>query len=191
MKWTLPLSDRIEATAPIIAARNAAEYLQKVIRPSLRRAVDERRLAVGIADIHKHVKVTSSTRERDAFDLVGGRYNQSRDPRLADLRTPDSGWLSFSAILRPIPEGLEVVAYDVERVFGPYDYPAWIRFDLNPRGHPNDQRGIRSHFHSDNDDVQLHAPIFAPHELIDILLSDLGPQGGRKHRTKGIIGERA
>lgn len=189
MRWVSPLSDRIEATAPLIAAQNAAEYLQKAIRPRLRKAVDEGRLAIGISDIHQHVKVTRSEHERDAFDLVGGRYNQRRDPRLADLRTPDDGWLFFSAILRPVAAGLQVVAYDIERVFGPHHRPAWIRFDLNPPGHPNDHRGIRSHFHVDNDDLQLHAPIFAPHELLEILLSDLGPRQGRKPRTKGIIGD--
>lgn len=190
MKWVPPLSGRIEATAPTIDTRTAKDYLQRVIRPRLRKAVDEGRLAIGIHDIPRHVKVTPSEREHDAFDLVGGRRNPDRDPRLADLRTPDSGWLFFAAILRPVPSGLEIVAYDVERVFGPYDHPAWVRFDLNALGHPNDQRGIRSHFHANNDDLQLHAPIFAPHELIDILLSDLGPQQGRKPRRKGIIGER-
>jgi hypothetical protein len=191
MKWAVPLAERIEATGPIINARSADDYLRRAIRPSLLKAANEGRLAVGDHEISRHVQVTRSKDTMDASDLVGGRYNQDRDHGLADLRTADGGWLFFLAVLRPHPGGLEVLAYDIERVFGPDHRPAWVRFDLNPRGHANDVRGLRSHFHADNDDLQLHAPIFAPHELIELFLGDLGPQGGRKPRAKGFVGERS
>jgi hypothetical protein len=177
------LADRIASTAPLIHAHKAHEYLDRFIRPRLHKAANEDRLAIGAHAISKHVRVVQpSVLDRHAFDLVGGRRNFKRKPELVDLPTPDGGWIFFAAVLQPTNQGLEVVGYNIERFFGQDHRPAWIRFDYNEAGHENDHRGLRSHFHPGNDDIQLPAPIFAPHELIDFLLGGLGPREGRRAR---------
>jgi len=183
---TIPLSERIAFTAPLIRARSPGTYLRDHIRPRLLRAFNEDRLTISVHDISSFVKVTTSTLERDAFDLIGGRRNFRRDLELADIKTPDGGWLSFSAILRPKDNFLELLGYTFERVFEQESCPAWVRYDYNERGHDNEGRGLRSHIHASDDDMQLPAPILAPHELIDLLLGDLGPRHDRKQRTKGL-----
>lgn len=141
--------------------------------------------SVEVVMISRSVRVTRGERVTDAFDLVGGRRNFDRDPALADLRTPDGGWITFSAVLRPNRETLEILAYTFERVFRSDAQPRFVRFDYNVLDHDNDKRGLRSHVHPGNDDMQLPSPILAPHELIELLLGEMGPAADRAPRTKG------
>ena len=141
--------------------------------------------SVEVVMISRSVRVTRGERVTDAFDLVGGRRNFDRDPALADLRTPDGGWITFSAVLRPNRETLEILAYTFERVFRSDAQPRFVRFDYNVPDHDNDKRGLRSHVHPGNDDMQLPSPILAPHELIELLLGEMGPAADRAPRTKG------
>lgn len=177
---------RLGNTAPPIACKTAREYLRSFVRPALLRAVNEDVLAVGSHEISRHVRVVSSKLAEGAYDLVGGRRNFKRREELADLRTHDGGWLFFNAVVRPEAGELQIVAYDVERVFGPGHRPRWVRYDYNEPGHPNEARGLRSHLHPGNDDIQLPSAVFAPHELIEILLGPLGPQGQRRRRTSTL-----
>ncbi|MEM9461324.1 MAG: hypothetical protein AAGF11_44580 [Myxococcota bacterium] len=185
------MSERIAKTAPLIDVRSPRDYLDRVIRTQLLNAVNEGMLAVGPHEISRHVRIDDQSKQvppdTHAADLVGGRRNNKRREALADLRTPDGGWLSFSAVLRPKDGKVEVVAYNVERVYRRDDCPHWIRFDFSPPGHDNDQRGMRSHVHPGDDDLQLPAPIFAPHELIALLLDPPGPSDTRKPRAKGEV----
>jgi|GEM_PF-3580835 len=181
----IPLAARIAATSVAIDARSAGDYLQREIRPRLLKAIHEERLDAGLHEISRSVRVTRSERVTDAFDLVGGRRNFDRDPALADLRTPDGGWITFSAVLRPNGDTLEILAYTFERVFRSDAQPRFVRFDYNVPDHDNDKRGLRSHVHPGNDDMQLPSPILAPHELIELLLGEMGPAADRAPRTKG------
>lgn len=179
-----PLSERIAQTAPLIDVRSPRDYLDRVLRPQLLAAIDEGKLEIGAHAISKCLVIHDKSKVLDgAADLVGGRRNNQRSPELADLRTPGGGWLFFAAVMRAVEGGCEIVAYNIERVYGPECDPCWVRFDLSPPGHDNDERGMGSHFHPSNDDLQLPAPIFAPHELIEFLLEPLAPSDGRKPRS--------
>ena len=189
-QWVTPLPERIAKTAPLINVRSPRDYLERVLRPCLLSAANEGKLAVGPHAISRNIRIdgpSTQVSDKHAADLVGGRRNNERREEQADLLTPDGGWLSFSAVLRPKDSKVEVVAYNVERVYRRDDGPHWIRFDFSPPGHDNDQRGMRSHVHPGDDDLQLPAPIFAPHELIALLLDPPGPSGDRKPRAKGEI----
>ncbi|MCC6877748.1 MAG: hypothetical protein IT378_25790 [Sandaracinaceae bacterium] len=184
----IPLAERIQRTAPIIDGRKPDDYLMRV-RGRLNRACDDGVLAIGPHDISKHVRITESKLESDAFDLTGGRRNFDRKDALADLRMSDGGWIFFAVILRPVNEGLEVLAYNVERVFAKGS-PSWIRFDYNEPEHRNDQRGLRSHMHPANDDLILPAPIFDLEELLDLFLRGYGTSPGAKRRKARKKGKR-
>ncbi|MCX4242100.1 hypothetical protein [Paraliomyxa miuraensis] len=186
-EWVPPLAKRIARTTPLIDCRSPGHYFEKVIRSCLQRATIEGWLEGGSQTISRHIRLdrrSAQVPEQGAQDLIGGPKNFRRRKDDAVLHTPDGGWLSFSAVLRPYESQVEVLAYNFERV---YDARAsrWLRFDLNPSGHDNDHRGLRAHFHPSSDDLQFPSPIFAPHELIDLLLAPPIPPDDRKPRTKG------
>ena len=182
-----PLHERVSLTAPRIEIRDAEDYLKRAIRKRLLIASNQGRLRVGSHTISSVVRVLPSNDRRDAFDLVGGRRNFDRRTDLVDLWMPDGGWIFFAAILVPTSAGLEVHAYDFERVYGDGSTPRWVRFDYNHAEHANDERGFRAHLHPSNDDLMLPSPILAPHELLDLLLPQDPPPGERKARTKGTL----
>lgn len=188
-QWVPHFSERIAGTAPRIDVRSPEDYLKRVIRPTLISASNEGRLTVASNAIAQHVRLDRRSKEMPdtpgASDLVGGNKDFGRKRENAALFTPDGGWLSFSMVLRPHDGGVEVLAYNVERVYESSHRPYWIRFDLSPPGHANDLRGMRSHFHPDNPDIQLPSSIFAPHELIELLLPAPTAAGERKPRSKG------
>lgn len=178
------IAERVEGTSPMVSARTGEDYLARAVRPLLLSAIDDGRLAIPIHELSKHVRVTKTKDAR--FELVGGRKNFARQPDLNDLRMRGGGSITFAATLRVVADGLEVEAYNFERTFSPDHRPAFVRFDLNPRGHANDTRDIRSHLHPGNDNIQLPAPIFAPHELLELLLGDFGADRDRAARAKGL-----
>lgn len=182
---TPALHERIAKTRPLIDARSPEDYFKHAVRRCLLRAADEGWLTSGPHTISQHVRLdrrSAQIPEHGAQDLIGGPKNFARRKDDAVLHTSDGGWLSFSAVLRPSEGQVEILAHNFERV---HDDRAsrWLRFDLNPSGHDNDHRGLRAHFHPSNDDLQLPSPIFAPHELIDLLLAPPVPPGDRKPRT--------
>lgn len=177
------IAQRVEGTCPTLAFLKGWDYLTRAVKPPLLAAINEERLTVPIQDLARHVRITQPV--GTSFELVGGRRNFARSPDLVDLRMRDGGWITFSASLRMVDGGLKIEAYNFERVFSTSHNPPFVRFDLNPTGHDNDLRHIRSHLHPGNDDIQLPAPIFAPHELLELLLADFATLGKRALRTKG------
>ncbi|UJR83204.1 hypothetical protein [Sandaracinus amylolyticus] len=179
------LHERVAAGAPIIGIHDAEDYLRRAIRKRLIVASNQGRLSAGAHDISRAVRVQPSDEKEGAFDLIGGRRNFGRVRELVDLRMPDGGWLFFMAILIPHADGLEVFAYNCERVYSEGASPRWVRFDYNEDGHRNDERGLRAHMHPGNDDLMLPSPILAPHELLDVFLLGGILDAERKTRTKG------
>lgn len=178
-----PLGTRIEASAEILNFRDGEDYLARAIRPVLKRAIDEDVLAIGIEQLGRHVRVTNAASRK--YELTGGRLNFGRTRDLVDLWMRDGGWITFAATLGHHDDGLALLAYSFERVFAEDYVPRWVRYDLNPEGHANDVRGLRAHLHPGNDDLQLPAPIVAPHELLELFLGETGPTGDRRERSKG------
>jgi hypothetical protein len=49
--------------------------------------------------------------------------------------------------------------------------PSFIRFDLNPPGHPNEERELRAHLHPGCDDLLLPSLILEPLEALELMLT--------------------
>lgn len=171
--WAKPLHERIERTSPLINARTARDYLDRALRPRLNGVIAPRAIS-------QHVRVTS-----DGLQIIGGQIDQGRNPALAQLHVEGGGWITFSVTVEPTNEGLELRGYVFERVFPSEAHVRFIRFDLNPEGHANDTRELRSHMHPGHDDWMLPAPILAPHELLHVMLTKFGARGERSERSKG------
>jgi hypothetical protein len=115
--------------------------------------------------------------------IVGGEKNFHRDLEKAHFRRNDDAWFDFVITVREGEEGVELVAYNFEIRFpdscGP---PPFIRFDLNPPGHPNEEHGVRSHVHPGTDNYSMPSPVFDPIEILDLFLSGLAPRNPEKRR---------
>lgn len=83
-------------------------------------------------------------------------------------------WFHFTLTVAPRHgQQLDLVAYDFELVFPDGSHPLFIRFDLNPPEHHNEDEGLRSHVHPGTDDFSAPSPLMSPLEILDVLLHDL------------------
>ena len=117
--------------------------------------------------------------ERGAQALVGGSKNFHRSLDLPHFTRDDGGWFDFAITAREQNGALELLAYNFELRF-PVSPPGlgqppppFVRFDLNPPGHSNADRGLRAHVHVGHDDLSVPAPILSPEEILDLLLYGL------------------
>ncbi|MEZ4405438.1 MAG: hypothetical protein R3A52_02940 [Polyangiales bacterium] len=120
-------------------------------------------------------------------DSDGQPKNFRRDRALAHFTRADGAWFDFGfTLLERRGAPVEVVAYDAELRFVRDDdspVPPWVRFDLNPPGHDNDGRALRSHLHPATDDWEVPAPTLSPVELLDLLVFGCCVAPGRAPRA--------
>jgi hypothetical protein len=112
----------------------------------------------------------------------GIEINRDRDPSLPCFKRSDGAWFDFHIHLRPYDGelehhrgSLELLGYGYEIRF-PVELGCdvrWLRFDLNHPGHPNEAKGVRSHFHPGDEELQAPSAVLHPQEALELLLSDL------------------
>lgn len=96
---------------------------------------------------------------------VGNVRNFRRDRQ-------DGAWFDFQLLAREHAGATSIIAYGFElRMHGDHPFP-FVRFDLNPPGHGNDDEGLRSHLHLGTDDegYSVPAPVMSPLEILDLFL---------------------
>jgi len=81
-------------------------------------------------------------------------------------------WLVTSSVTQTVTE-------DTNEERGP---PSFIRFDLNPPGHPNEEHGVRSHLHPGTDDYSVPSAVFDPIEILDLFLFGMVPRDPDRRR---------
>jgi hypothetical protein len=163
----LALQERILRLEPALPEEPRA--LVADMRSTLRMASDEGVLATEPGEIFKLLKNSESS---DGKVLIVGGYKDfkrtGKHPRF--LRT-DGAWFHFTlTVERRKKKPLDLLAYDFELCLPEGTPPAFVRFDLNPRDHHNEEEGLRSHFHPGSDDFSVPAPFLSPLELLGVLL---------------------
>lgn len=184
------------AVARTIALPPRAKELHRQLRSELIRASDTGSLRTSPAEIHRHVRllpeppqqITDQLREHglhgEAFCIVGGEKNQSRDRDIAHLKRSDDAWFDFSIVVRQGGAQLELLAYDFEIRFPPGMGSPFLRFDLNLPAHRNEAREMRCHLHPGSDDIQVPAPLMSPSELLALFINGACfPADRTKRRT--------
>lgn len=162
--------------------RNAtAKELHREILRYLIKATDQRLLEGSQTTVRANVKFIERP---SGFEImVGDVRNFHRDPALPHFRRKrDQAWFDFQLLGVKKERRIEIEAYDFElRLAKP---ELFIRFDLNPPGHENDEHGLRSHMHLDSDDdgMAVPAPVMSPFELLDIMVHGLIQTGRQRHR---------
>lgn len=147
--------------------------LHREMRDALRSWSDDGLLANEPADAFRFINRSSTADGAVVLEVCG--VNFERDPTQRHFRRDDGAWFDFRMTVRERRgRPLELLAYGFEIRFQPqHGGPAWIRFDLNPPGHDNDARGIRSHMHPATDDWSVPAPSLSPIEVLHLLVVGL------------------
>lgn len=155
--------------------------LYEEVRVLLVRAIREDALQNGMYAVKKLLRLTPDPEHgRSYWVLTGGPIDFRRaaepDPEMRFVRT-DGGIVHFHMTLRECDaRSIEVLAYGFEVYFPSQDPIPFVRFDLNFRGHGNDEAGLRSHLHPGNDDLQLPSPVLEPLEALLLVLYGCRPQ---------------
>ena len=184
------LQERICGVEPPLPS--SARQLRQEIFGCLWTASDEEVLKSPPQQLQRLLKLTPSKDEQShTYIITGGTLEKVKDFRreltAKDLFERDDGALiGFSLTLRELPEGtMTLIAYDFEIRFpGEGAVPGFLRFDLNPPAHGNADIGMRCHFHPGNDDLQAHAPLMAPVEILELFIYKLRPRNPEKPRAR-------
>lgn len=170
IRRALALQERVLRLEPMLP--DDAKALVADMRALLWAASDDGVLATKPREIHALLKTIP---EGDGKIAIAGGYKDFRrtgeHPRFV---RKDGAWFHFTltvAARRGKP--LDLIAYDFELVFPAGAHPAFVRFDLNPPDHHNQEEGLRSHVHPGTDDCSAPSPFMSPLELLDVLLYDL------------------
>jgi hypothetical protein len=173
------LQQRLSAATSALPVTPQGLYEQ--VRVQLVRAIREDALQNGLYTVKKLLRLTPDPKHGPSYwVLTGGpidfRRTAEPDPETRFVRT-DRGIVHFQLTLRECDaRSIEVIAYGFEVYFPSRDPIAFVRYDLNFRGHDNDEAGLRSHLHPGNDDLQLPSPVLEPLEALLLVLYGCGPQ---------------
>jgi hypothetical protein len=130
---------------------STAKQLFQLFSRALHKAVHEEVLINGAYDVSRLLRLTPGGRSGgpEVFALTGGPKEFSRAvvARPADhFVRDDGGIVHFSLEVRQSHgSALELIAYGFEVYFPDRQPIPFVRFDLNDRGHSNDDLGLRAH----------------------------------------------
>jgi hypothetical protein len=166
----LALQARILSAAPMLPERPGDLFVQ--MRNALLSASHNDALATSPGEILRLLKKTTESDGKVA--IVGGEKDQSRTRKKAHFSRRDGAWFHFSlTVALPRNGPLELIGYNFELCFPEGRQPVFVRFDLNPKDHHNEDEGLRSHVHPGSDDFSAPSPLMSPLEILDVLLYDL------------------
>ncbi len=161
-----------------------AKKLRTQIHKCLTQASNEGILATKLHEIHHLLKLAESTQDgANVYEILGGKRNFKRRVDIPHFKRVDGCWFDFSILIDQKSKNIEVIAFDFEIRF-PEKMPVrFLRFDLNPPGHGNDDRGMRFHLHPGSDDLMIHSPPMLPLEILNLFLYGLPiPEQPRSQR---------
>lgn len=164
-----------------IARSPSAKHLHREIQAYLLKASD-RRLIVDAPHAIRQRLLFLGPDDHGYFEIaIGTKRNFHRLKELPHLARPDGAWFDFQLLLREQGNAADIIAYDFEIRLPPEVSPpfSFVRFDLNPPGHENQQDGLRSHLHlsSDDDGFSIPAPVMSPFEILDLFIFGLRRTG--------------
>lgn len=176
LRRRLDLQERLwKAAHPRVTQGAPAGQLHREIRSYLLKASDQGILRTSPAEIYKMLLCVGPDRNGHVDIAIGERRNFDRRKDLPHLTRRDGGWFDFQLFVHEEAGRSEVIAYDFELRLPPGSGLDFVRFDLNPPGHGNEDDGLRSHFHLNADDDGLAAPaaVMSPFEILDLFLHGL------------------
>lgn len=178
----MDLQLRIESSAhPVLrrsGAKATAKTLLREIQSYLIKASDQKLIKEPHHEIYSLLRMTPL--ESSLVDIsVGETRNFHRNPELPHFTRKDGGWFDFQILVREDSFGLVVLAYDFELRLVDQGQVSFVRFDLNPPDHRNEEKALRAHMHlnSDDDGMSIPAPILSPFEVFDLFIHGMQSTG--------------
>ncbi|MEA5514097.1 hypothetical protein [Nodularia sp. UHCC 0506] len=149
----------------------SAKVLRGEIFQCLTKASANGLLKTKLHEIHKLLKITKPT--KGIIEITGGERNFKRLKEIPHFERMDGCWFDFAILVNQNYKPAEIIGFDFEIRFLDDNPIKFLRFDLNPPGHDNQERGIRFHLHPGSDDLMVHSPPMSPLEIIHLFLYDL------------------
>jgi hypothetical protein len=152
-----------------------SKILRAEIFKCLTQARDERVLRTEHNKIRNLLKLEKSIqRGAGMYEISGGQRNFDRLRELPHFERVDGCWFDFAIFIHEQSKrNAEIIGFNFEIRF-PEKMPVkYLRFDLNPPGHNNDDLGIRFHVHPGSDDLMVHSPPMSPLEILHLFLYGL------------------
>jgi hypothetical protein len=185
--------DRLwEAAHPTFrrTGRNASgKQLYRDILSYLLKASDLRLLLEPPEVIRKHL-LRMGPDAGGYFDIaIGTVRNFNRTKDLPHFTRPDGGWFDFQLQVKEGDGRADIIAYDFELRLPAGCGFDFLRYDLNPPGHENQDDGLRSHLHlnADDDGLAVPAPVMSPFEILDLFLHGLRRTGRIRRSPRTMV----
>jgi hypothetical protein len=149
----------------------SAKLLRSEFLKCLIAAWDDGFLETESHEIHDLLKMTKEN--KGIIEITGGGKNQKRLREIPHFKRFDGCWFDFAITVDQKIKPAKVIAFDFEIRFSEDNPTKFLRFDLNPPKHNNDDQGKRFHLHPGNDDFMIHASPMSPLEILHLFLYDL------------------
>jgi hypothetical protein len=146
----------------------SARELRTKIFKILNHGHNDRILDNKMNKIQSLLKIT--TKSSNLIEITGGQRNFKRRREIPHFSRHDGCWFDFSILISEETKKAEVIGFDFELRFPEQISTPFIRFDLNPPGHNNQEDGLRFHVHPGHDDFQIHSPVMNPLEILHLFL---------------------
>jgi hypothetical protein len=163
------VQERLLKTTPL--TEKSAKVLWSKLLKSLTAACDDKLLKTEHHEIRGLLKMTST--DKGIIEITGGQRNFKRLKEIPHFKRFDGCWFDFAILVNENIKPAEIIAFDFEIRFLEDNPTKFLRFDLNPPEHNNDDKGKRFHIHPGNDDLMVHASPMSPLEILHLFLYDL------------------
>lgn len=153
---------------------NSRQFWAKILK-CLIAASDDKLLINNQNEIRTLLKIAKSEviRKKGYTDIVGGEKNQKRRKDIPHFERYDGCWFDFAIILDETKLPTKIIGFNFEIRFPENYSPSFLRFDLNPPAHDNEERQMRFHMHPGSDDIMIHSPPMTPIEILHLFLYGL------------------
>ena len=155
-----------------------ARVLRAEILKSLLSAWDDKILVNQSSEIHEFLKLKKTSINNVNYEgIMGGDKNFKRDKSIPHFQLSNGCWFDFTIAIDETIKPAQIIAFDFELRFPEVanieqkkSYPRFLRIDLNPRNHANDDKSMRFHLHPGHDDIMIHSPAMTPLEILHLFL---------------------
>ncbi|MEM9540502.1 MAG: hypothetical protein AAGA60_13500 [Cyanobacteria bacterium P01_E01_bin.42] len=121
--------------------------------------------------------------------ILGGSKNLKRRKDIVQypyFERVDGCWFDFSILLNSDRKPVEILGFDFEIRFPEKYGVTFLRFDLNPPKHRNEERGMRFHIHPGHEDLMIPSSPLSPLEILSLFLYGITPQSRSRTRALSI-----
>jgi hypothetical protein len=145
------------------------------LRKILTDACDANVLLSNQSEIYKYLKIIEKAKtNKDGHDeIMGGAKNIKRSKDFPHFERLDGVWFDFAITLNTTDKLTDVIAFNFEIRFPNNDPLEYLRFDLNPPKHHNEDIGMRFHVHPAHRDIKFHAAPMSPIEILHLFIYGL------------------